>query len=97
MESNAILGKPIIDSNFAHDQRRDAVNIGHSPARSHSLSATVPLGVRLAWITLSTMKNVPGNYLKFANRIRNIYLTDKIKRIARATGKRGSLTIKCGE
>lgn len=78
----AIFGKPIIDSKFAHDRRRDVVESVTVPL-DPSLLVTVPLGLRVARPTMTAEITQ-----KFAKRITHIYFTDEIK----CTG-RGSVTI----
>ena len=85
----AIFGKPIIDSKFAHDRRRDVVESVTVPL-DPSLLVTVPLGLRVCnWM-------YPEITQKFAKRITHIYFTDEIKCTGRAGEKRGSVTINWG-
>lgn len=97
----AIFGKPIIDSKFAHDRRRDVVESVTVPL-DPSLLVTVPLGLRVARPTIMALDARRWLYLvcnwmyleitqKFAKRITHIYFTDEIK----CTG-RGSVTINWG-
>lgn len=89
----AIFGKPIIDSKFAHDRRRDVVESVTVPL-DPSLLVTVPLGLRVARpMTVPCLQlDIPRNYSKIC-KTNNTYFTNEIKCTGRASEKRGSVTI----